>query len=943
MRVSNVAGAKVLHQYAAGANPQTTWLAGGLLESRSLGRGGAMTYGYSNDGAKDFVEFAWPAVESAGFANEGFYDNSVGITHRNEAGNITAMADPAGQRSLFYQKNRLTETDWFSGELSPYKVVREYDANGRALQVTLHRNGAPLHGVALGYTGASGEVSGVTTAGFVAGISRDATSRHVTGFTRGAVTQAWSRGTAGRITAANTAGTVNGAPTFSYSTFDTKGRRLSVTTNKGNWTYGYRNGANGDGQLASAESTGNDLGDFPYNFDGIGRRANFAGNVANALNQFVAIEHPLAPKNLYISADPDARLCVNGTEMTPFSGGWIYPLGHPGAAGGWVPWTAKGVLEDAGDTGAFPDAVAEFSGNVFFPPTSETFTFDADGNRESSALWNYGWDGRNKLVRARTKTWNTAPQGWDVKFDYDAEGRRFRKEVTRYHNGNIAEQKVIHFVWDGWDLLYERHQDIHGNFLMDRKYVWGPDIADGAAGGAGGLLLIRETRGTTTNDYYPLFDGTGHVTSLADNTGKLVAEYWWGPFGELIAAKGEMAKANPFRFATKYFDAETGLYYFGHRYYDPTTGQWMNREPLGEEESLNLYSYCHNDPVNNVDVLGLREMRVVDPNEATRFKLIDGIWHVNIQDVERTRGWSGFNNEVIGQRYEPIEQHHRIDGLLYHYDVPRDGRAPTLQSESQFWVDASRIAEERYHLSTHAKIGTWAMGSYSVALAAPVACAYSGGSLLTAGYVKLTELSVAGAAKLSAGGAVLQQAYQRAAPFLTRVSYSPTLHGLASDGTFNPGLRPGALGSWFQRGSVLNPLYKVVPAGSSLPQGLSVAQFDKIAGLLRGGANHISDDIVVQGSRASGAAHAASDIDFAVRVSPEKFIQLITDRFGAAKFGTAKGRTMLHALETGKIQAGEAGLGSLRRELQKYLGMDVDLSIIKIGGAFDNGVTLPVP
>jgi len=569
-----------------------------------------MTFGYSNDGARDLVEYAWPAAASAGFANEGFYGNNVGFTQRDEAGNITSMADPAGQRSLFYEKNRLTETDWFSGELNPYKVVREYDANGRALQVTLQRNGAPLHGVSLGYTGASGEISGVTTNGFAAGISRDATSRHVTGFTRGAVTQAWTRGTAGRITAANTAGTVSGAPTFSYSTFDTKGRRLTVNTNKGNWTYGYRNGANGDGQLASADSTGNDLGDFAYNFDGIGRRVDFAGNVANALNQFVAIEHALAPKNLYISADPDARLWVNGTEMTPFAGGWIYPLGHPGAAGGWVPWTAKGVLEDAGDTGAFPDAVAEFSGSVFFPPTSETFTFDADGNRESSALWNYGWDGRNKLVRARTKTWNTAPQGWDVKFDYDAEGRRFRKEVTRYHNGNIAEQKVIHFVWDGWDLLYERHQDIHGNFLMDRKYVWGPDIADGAAGGAGGLLLIRETRGTTTNDYYPLFDGTGHVTGLADNTGKLVAEYWWGPFGELIAAKGEMADANPFRFATKYFDAETGLYYFGHRYYDPTTGQWMNREPLGEEESLNLYSYCHNDPVNKVDRLGLDSVSI---------------------------------------------------------------------------------------------------------------------------------------------------------------------------------------------------------------------------------------------------------------------------------------------------------------------------------------------
>jgi RHS repeat-associated protein len=78
-----------------------------------------------------------------------------------------------------------------------------------------------------------------------------------------------------------------------------------------------------------------------------------------------------------------------------------------------------------------------------------------------------------------------------------------------------------------------------------------------------------------------------------------------------------MADANPWRYATKYYDTETGLYYFGHRYYDPVTGQWLNREPLGEDESLNLTSYCHNDPVNAVDVLGLAEHRFTIYDRAT--------------------------------------------------------------------------------------------------------------------------------------------------------------------------------------------------------------------------------------------------------------------------------------------------------------------------------------
>ena len=71
-----------------------------------------------------------------------------------------------------------------------------------------------------------------------------------------------------------------------------------------------------------------------------------------------------------------------------------------------------------------------------------------------------------------------------------------------------------------------------------------------------------------------------------------------------------------------------------------------------------------------------------------------------------------------------------------------------------------------------------------------------------------------------------------------------------------------------------------------------------------------------------------------------------TDRFPLLKItqlldwqanaGSAKERTMLHAIQTGKIQSGEAKLSSFRKELEKDLGMDVDISIIKQGGKFDN-------
>jgi RHS repeat-associated protein len=87
-----------------------------------------------------------------------------------------------------------------------------------------------------------------------------------------------------------------------------------------------------------------------------------------------------------------------------------------------------------------------------------------------------------------------------------------------------------------------------------------------------------------------------------------------------------LADANPFRFSTKYLDAETGLYYYGYRYYMPETGRWLGRDPLGEESILKfashnqtreeqsklrsrslypLYLFCGNNSIRFVDPLGL--------------------------------------------------------------------------------------------------------------------------------------------------------------------------------------------------------------------------------------------------------------------------------------------------------------------------------------------------
>lgn len=74
---------------------------------------------------------------------------------------------------------------------------------------------------------------------------------------------------------------------------------------------------------------------------------------------------------------------------------------------------------------------------------------------------------------------------------------------------------------------------------------------------------------------------------------------------QLIAKSGSLSNLFRHRFSTKYFDAETGLYYYGYRFYSPQLMRWMNRDPIDEDGGINLYVFCRNIPVEKTDFLGL--------------------------------------------------------------------------------------------------------------------------------------------------------------------------------------------------------------------------------------------------------------------------------------------------------------------------------------------------
>lgn len=143
---------------------------------------------------------------------------------------------------------------------------------------------------------------------------------------------------------------------------------------------------------------------------------------------------------------------------------------------------------------------------------------------------------------------------------------------------------------------------------MIRKYTWGLDLSDTqqGAGGIGGLLAVESRTGNDPVIIGRLLyfhDANGNVSQMVniDAGGAINAAYEYDPYGNTLVSSGNYAGTNPFRFSTKYFDVETGMYYYGKRYYVPDIGRWTSRDPMEDSDEPNLLLLVLNSPINLVD------------------------------------------------------------------------------------------------------------------------------------------------------------------------------------------------------------------------------------------------------------------------------------------------------------------------------------------------------
>ena len=100
--------------------------------------------------------------------------------------------------------------------------------------------------------------------------------------------------------------------------------------------------------------------------------------------------------------------------------------------------------------------------------------------------------------------------------------------------------------------------------------------------------------------YHP--DHLGSSSYITNLDGEVSQHIEYVPFGEVFIEERNNTWNTPYLFNAKEFDEETGMYYYGARYYEPRLSLWMSADPLAEEYiDISAYTYCHNNPINLFD------------------------------------------------------------------------------------------------------------------------------------------------------------------------------------------------------------------------------------------------------------------------------------------------------------------------------------------------------
>ncbi len=574
-------------RYADNYGPDYEYKASGRLLSRAWARGTpriTTTYAYNNAGD------LW----TVSYTNDTTGTQDLTYTYDRRGRRATVVLGSMTTTLYFNEANQLIGESYSGGTLGGLAMTNLYDAYLRRTYLAAKKGTSTLASAAFGYDTGS-RLSTVTDGTWNSTYTYLANSPLVSQITHKQSTTTRMTDTRqydllNRLTSISStpAGAGQLPVGFVYQYNDANQRTRGTLEDGSFWIYEYdRLGQVVSGKRYWMDGSPVPAQQFEYGFDDIGNRTSTmaggdsmgaglrsASYLANTLNQYTSRTVPGA-FDVSGVANANETATVNGSAADYRRGEYFQELVNVDNSSAIVWSTVTATTSGGGST----------SGKVFVPQTPENYVYDFDGNLTSDGHWTYVWDAENRLIQMTPLAGIPDADQRRLNFAYDHQGRRIWKRVDYKVGGNWTTFYERKFVYDGWNLIAE----LFTNDGVVKKFLWGLDLSgtEQGAGGVGGLL--KEWDFYTWKDYFAGYDGNGNVTLLtAGSDGTVAARFEYGPFGEAIRSSGSSTIAastgagNPFRFSTKYTDAESDLLYYGYRYYNPSTGRWLSRDPIAD-------------------------------------------------------------------------------------------------------------------------------------------------------------------------------------------------------------------------------------------------------------------------------------------------------------------------------------------------------------------------
>jgi RHS repeat-associated protein len=261
---------------------------------------------------------------------------------------------------------------------------------------------------------------------------------------------------------------------------------------------------------------------------------------------------------------------------------------------------------------------------------AQTYAYDAVGNRSSLAVGSttssYTYASNANQITAITNTVVPPSAPATGSYLYNAFHQRVQKVV-----GSTTTQ----FVHDQAGHLIA---ESNGSGAVQREYIWLDDMP----------VAMVDSTGTSPVLYYIHTDQLGTPQKLTDGSMNVVWDGVFDPFGN--PASGATLGLTNLRFPGQYADSESALSQNWHRDYDPTTGRYVQSDPIGLAGGLNTYAYTRGNPINLVDPTGLETSMVCRPIRTAWLAAI-GVVHCSVVVWHWEKDRCGNKHKVIDGQF----------------------------------------------------------------------------------------------------------------------------------------------------------------------------------------------------------------------------------------------------------------------------------------------------